>query len=60
MTRLVRIGKLFKRIDDMLQASAFRLIRLILVVLMIIHWTACAWMVISYTHVEESEVVEYF
>jgi potassium voltage-gated channel Eag-related subfamily H protein 6 len=55
MTRLLRIGKLFKRMDDILQASAFRLIRLILVVLMIIHWTACAWMVISYSHVEESE-----
>jgi len=56
MTRLVRIGKLFKRIDDMLQASAFRLLRLMSVVLILIHWTACAWMVISYTHIEESEI----
>jgi hypothetical protein len=41
--RLVRVGKLFKRMDDLMFASAFRMVRLLVFIAYNIHWGACIW-----------------
>ena len=41
--RLARIGKILKRFDDLMFASAFRLARLLIFISYNIHWSACIW-----------------
>ena len=43
MFRMLRVGKLFKRIDDLVYASAFRLARIIGLLVLVMHWCACVW-----------------
>ena len=41
--RMVRMGKLFKQMDDLMYASAFRLLRLLGFIFLMVHWAACLW-----------------
>lgn len=39
--RLLRLTKILKRMDDIMRATAFRFVRLLAFIYMIIHWVAC-------------------
>jgi CRP-like cAMP-binding protein len=41
--RLVRVGKILKRMDDLMFASAFRMMRLLVFIGYNVHWGACLW-----------------
>ena len=43
MIRLLRVGKLLKRMDDILRASAYRFARLFGFIFIVIHWVACMY-----------------
>ena len=43
MIKLIRMGKLLKNIRDLAFASAFRIIRLLCFIVLMLHWAACAW-----------------
>lgn len=45
--RMLRLGRLAKRMEDLAQASAFRLVRLLGVILLMAHWASCLWFVVS-------------
>ena len=40
---MIRMGKIFKRMDDLVFASAFRIGRVLLLLMYIVHWSACSW-----------------
>ncbi|QDZ22489.1 potassium voltage-gated channel protein [Chloropicon primus] len=41
--RLLRLGKLAKKLDQMAGANAFRIFKLLLVFTLFAHWVACVW-----------------
>jgi len=42
MIRLLRLGRLLKKLDDVTAAGLFRLFRIVLGILLLLHWLACA------------------
>ena len=46
LLRLARMGKIFKRFDDLMFASAFRLARLLVFIAYNVHWSACIWNIV--------------
>jgi hypothetical protein len=47
--RMIRVGKMLKYFDDLAYASAFRIMRLLLFVVIMLHWSACAWAMVMST-----------
>ena len=46
MIRLLRLGRLVKKLDDVTAAGLFRLFRIVLGITLLLHWLACALRVI--------------
>lgn len=49
MVRLLRLGRLVKKLDDVTAAGLFRLFRIILGILLLLHWLACMLRVVIIT-----------
>lgn len=41
--RLLRLGRLLRFLEKMKNANIFRIVRLMLLMCLIAHWTACIW-----------------
>ena len=49
-TRLLRLGRLMKKLDQLQSANAFRAVKMVLVFILVAHWGACGWYVAHTIH----------
>jgi hypothetical protein len=47
LLRLFRMGKILKKVDNIVKAGTIRLVRLLVILLIVFHWTSCGWFAVG-------------
>ena len=55
LPRLLRLGRLLKKLDQVAAANAFRIVHLLVGFLLIAHWVACLWWFVGKVEFDEAD-----